>query len=74
MLMLMKAKAAMLAGAVAAPVLAIALAPVSPSDSDGALRLVSASFSYRAAGVLSREGRPGVGPLRELRLGGLIVL
>lgn len=74
MLMLMKAKAAMLAGAVAAPVLATALAPVSLRDSDGALHLVSASFSYRAAGDFSREGRPVEGPLRELRLGDLIVM
>jgi formylglycine-generating enzyme required for sulfatase activity len=68
MLLLMKVKTAMLAGALAAPVLAAALTP-SPSSNgpDSAIRLASASFTYRAAGDFSRGGRPVEGPLRELR-------
>lgn len=67
MLIVMKVKAAMLAGAVAAPILATAVAPTPQSDPDGVLRLASTSFSYRAAGDFSRNGRPVEGPLRELR-------
>ncbi|KRR27820.1 hypothetical protein CQ14_08210 [Bradyrhizobium lablabi] len=68
MLILMKVKLAMLAGALAAPIVATAFAPTPPQDQDGARRLPSASFSYRAAGDFSRNGRPVEGPLRELRL------
>jgi formylglycine-generating enzyme required for sulfatase activity len=68
MLMLMKVKLAMLAGALAAPVLATALTPAPSHDPDGMARVVAASFSYRAAGDFSRGGRPTEGPLRELRL------
>jgi formylglycine-generating enzyme required for sulfatase activity len=68
MLILMKVKAAMLAGALTAPILATALAPTPPHDQDGALRLTSTSFSYRAAGDFSKNGRPVEGPLRRLRL------
>ena len=68
MLILMKMKTAMLAGALAAPILATAFAPAPPHDQDGALRLASTSFSYRAAGDFSQAGRPVEGPLRELRL------
>ena len=68
MLILMKIKTAMLAGALAAPVLAAALAPAPSDDQDGARHLLSTSFSYRAAGDFSRNGRPVEGPLRELRL------
>ena len=68
MLILMKMKMAMLAGALAAPILATAFAPTPPHDQDGALRLASTSFSYRAAGDFSQAGRPVEGPLRELRL------
>lgn len=68
MLILMKVKAAMLAGAVAAPILATMYAPSPQSEPDGALRLNPASFSYRTAGDFSRNGRPVEGPLRELRL------
>lgn len=68
MLMLMKVKTAMLAGALAAPVVATAFAPTSSHGPAGALRLVSGSFSYRAAGDFSRNARPVEGPLRELRL------
>ena len=39
MLILMKVKMAMLAGALAAPILATAFAPTPPHDQDGALRL-----------------------------------
>jgi formylglycine-generating enzyme required for sulfatase activity len=67
-LILMKIKTVMLAGALAAPILATALAPTPPHDQDGALRLASSSFSYRAAGDFSRSGRPVEGPLRELHL------
>lgn len=67
-LILMKVKMAMLAGALAAPMLATALATTTPHDQDGALRLSSTSFSYRAAGDFSRNGRPVEGPLLELRL------
>jgi formylglycine-generating enzyme required for sulfatase activity len=68
MLIVMKAKAALLAGALAAPVLATAFAPLPQSDPDGVLRLKATSFSYRAAGDFSRNDRPVDGPLRELRL------
>ena len=68
MLILIKIKTAMLAGALAAPILATVLAPSPPHDQDGALRLASTSFSYRAAGDFSRKSRPVEGPLRELRL------
>ena len=57
MLILMKMKMAMLAGALAAPILATAFAPTPPHDQDGALRLASTSFSYRAAGDFS-QSRP----------------
>ena len=56
MLILMKMKTAMLAGALAAPILATAFAPAPPRDQDGALRLASTSFSYRAASDFSLEG------------------
>ena len=68
MLILMKVKAAMLAGALTAPILATAMAPTPPHDQDGARRLTSTSFSYRAAGDFSKNGRPVEGPLRNLRL------
>jgi formylglycine-generating enzyme required for sulfatase activity len=68
MLILMKVKAAMLAGALTAPILATMCAPAAQSDPDGALRLASTSFSYRTAGDFSRNGRPVEGPVRELRL------
>jgi formylglycine-generating enzyme required for sulfatase activity len=67
-LILIKMKTAMLAGALAAPILATAFAPTAPHDQDGAMRLTSTAFSYRAAGDFSRAGRPVEGPLRELRL------
>jgi formylglycine-generating enzyme required for sulfatase activity len=67
-LILIKIKTAMLAGALAAPILATVLAPAAQHDQDGALRLASTSFSYRAADDFSRNGRPVEGPLRELRL------
>jgi formylglycine-generating enzyme required for sulfatase activity len=68
MLVVMKVKVAVLAGALAAPILAAAFTPTPQSDPDGALRVASTSFSYRAAGDFSRNGRPVEGPLRELRL------
>lgn len=68
MLILMKMKMALVAGALAAPVLATALTPVPSHDLDGMGRLASTSFSYRAAGDFSRAGKPVEGPLRELRL------
>ena len=68
MLILIKIKTAMLAGALAAPILATVFTPAPPHDQDGALRLTSASFNYRAAGDFSRNGRPVEGPLRELHL------
>jgi formylglycine-generating enzyme required for sulfatase activity len=75
MLIVMKVKAALLAGALAAPVLATAFAPAPQSDPDGVLRLKATSFSYRAAGEFSRNGRPVDGPLHELRLpAGLAVM
>jgi formylglycine-generating enzyme required for sulfatase activity len=75
MLIVMKVKAAMLAGALAAPLLATAFAPTPQSDPDGVLRLKTTSFSYRAAGDFSMNGRPVEGPLRELRLpAGLAVM
>jgi len=75
MLLLMKVKTAMLAGALAAPVVAAALAPSPTHGLGGAIRLASTSFTYRAAGDFSRGGRPVEGPLRELRLpAGLLVM
>ena len=74
MLVLIKVKAAMLAGALAAPILATALAPTSPPDHNGALRLASSSFSYRAAGDFSRDGQPVESPLRNLRLPGDVLV
>jgi len=68
MLILIKMKTTMLAGALAAPILATAFAPAPPHAQDGALRLASTSFSYRAAGDFSQAGRPVEGPMRELRL------
>lgn len=68
MFILMKMKTVMLAGALAAPILATVLSPTPPHDDDGAMRLASASFSYRAAGDFSQDGRPVEGPLRKLRL------
>ncbi|KRR02810.1 hypothetical protein CQ12_06995 [Bradyrhizobium jicamae] len=69
MLIVMKVKVAMLAGALATPIAATTFTPApSPQDLDGAQRLVSTSFSYRAAGDFSRNGRPVEGPLHELRL------
>ena len=68
MLILIKMKTAMLAGALAAPILATVFAPTPPHGQDGSLRLASTSFNYRAAGDFSRNARPVQGPLRELRL------
>jgi hypothetical protein len=56
-LILIKMKTAMPAGALAAPILATAFAPTPPHDQDGALRLASTSFSYRAAGDFSQADR-----------------
>ena len=68
MLIMMKVKLAMLAGALIAPILATMCTPTPQSGPDGALRLASTSFSYRAAGDFSRDGRPVEGPPRQLRL------
>ena len=65
MLLLMKVKTAMIAGALAAPIVATALTPV-PDHHDGALRLASAPFSYRAAGDFSQSGKPAPAPWRVL--------
>jgi formylglycine-generating enzyme required for sulfatase activity len=74
MLILMKMKAAVLAGALAAPVVATIIAPAPSHDLDGSRHLASAPFSYRAAGDFSRDGRPVAGPLRELRLAADLVV
>ncbi|MBO4224460.1 SUMF1/EgtB/PvdO family nonheme iron enzyme [Bradyrhizobium neotropicale] len=68
MFILMKMKTAMLAGALAAPILATVFSPAPPHDDNGAVRLSPVSFSYRAAGDFSRNDRPVEGPLRKLRL------
>jgi formylglycine-generating enzyme required for sulfatase activity len=68
MLIVMKVKAALLAGALAAPVLATAFAPAPQADADNFLRLKPTPFSYRAAGEFSKNARPVDGPLREIRL------
>ena len=68
MLILIKIKTAILAGALAAPILATVFTPAPPRNQDGALRLASTSFSYRAAGDFSQNGRPVEGPLHQLRL------
>jgi formylglycine-generating enzyme required for sulfatase activity len=74
MLMLMKIKTAMVAGALAAPVLATALTPTSQIDQEGIRRLASSSFNYRVAGDFSRNGRPVEGPLREIKLSADLVV
>lgn len=71
MLMLLKVKTAMLASALAGPLLAVAFAPTSTEPSHGldeTQRLASVAFNYRAAGDFSRDGRPVEGPLREIKL------
>lgn len=71
MLLLVKVKLAMLAGALVGPLLAVVMVPSAPlptHDLDGAIRLAPATFSYRAAGDFSRNGRPVDGPLRTMRL------
>lgn len=68
MLVLIKVKAAMLAGAMAAPLLATVLSSAPSHDPDGMQRLASDTFNYRAAGDFSSNGKPVEGPLRELRL------
>jgi formylglycine-generating enzyme required for sulfatase activity len=68
MLILIKMKTAMLAGALAAPILATVFAPTPPHAQDGSLHLASTSFNYRVAGDFSRNARPVEGPLRELHL------
>lgn len=67
MLIMMKVKTAMLASTLVAPVLATVLAPTPSHEPDGTRHLISASFTYRAAGDFSRGGRPVEGPARELR-------
>jgi formylglycine-generating enzyme required for sulfatase activity len=68
MLIALKIKAAALAAALAAPILAASFGSSAPRSVDGAIALVPSSFSYREAGDFSREGRPTSGPLREIRL------
>jgi formylglycine-generating enzyme required for sulfatase activity len=66
MFILMKMKTVMLAGALAAPILAGAFAPA-PHQEDGTLLVRSSSFAYRAAGDFSRNGKPVEGPLRQIK-------
>jgi formylglycine-generating enzyme required for sulfatase activity len=68
MLLLMKLKIAMVAGALAAPMVATAVTPSLPQEPEFLQRLVASTFHYRAAGDFSRDGRPVEGPMRELRL------
>lgn len=68
MIILMKAKAAIVAGAMAGPLLATVMTSAPSHDPDGARHLASATFTYRAAGDFSRTGKPVEGPLRQLRL------
>lgn len=68
MIFLMKAKAALVAGAMAGPLLATVLTSAPSHDPDGVRHLASVNFTYRAAGDFSRTGKPVEGPLRELRL------
>lgn len=68
MLFLMKVKMAMLAGALAAPVLATALTPPISHPSPDARHLAPAMFQYRASGEYSRDRTPVQAPLRHLRL------
>jgi len=68
MIILMKVKAAILAGAMAGPLLATVLTSAPSHDPGGVRHLASANFTYRAAGDFSRTGKPVEGPLRELRL------
>jgi formylglycine-generating enzyme required for sulfatase activity len=68
MLLLVKLKVAMLAGALAAPMVATAITASPPEEPEGMQRLAASPFHYRAAGDFSREGRPVEGPMRKLRL------
>ncbi|MBR0934246.1 SUMF1/EgtB/PvdO family nonheme iron enzyme [Bradyrhizobium jicamae] len=74
MLMLMKVKLALVAGALAAPVLTSVLTSAPAHDPDLTLRLSSVTFSYRAAGDFSRNGKPVAGPLRDVRLAADLVI
>ena len=68
MLILMKVKTAMMAGALVAPILATVAAPTASHEPDGTRHLIAASFTYRVAGDFSRGGKPVEEPARELRL------
>jgi formylglycine-generating enzyme required for sulfatase activity len=75
MLIALKLKALALGAAVAAPMLAASLAPPAGPAPDGTVALPASSFSYRAAGDFSREGRPAPAPARLVRHdGGLAVM
>ena len=67
MLIALKLKAAALGVAMMAPIVATSLTPSIPRI-DGMVALTSATFNYRKAGDFSRDGKPALNPLRELRL------
>jgi formylglycine-generating enzyme required for sulfatase activity len=69
MLLVVKLKLAMMAGVVAAPIVAAALSttPAGTTDPDTAV-LTPARFTYRLAGDFSRLGKPVEGPQRTEQL------
>ncbi|HZP78845.1 MAG TPA: SUMF1/EgtB/PvdO family nonheme iron enzyme [Pseudolabrys sp.] len=75
MLLAMKLKLAVMAGALAAPLVAATLAtgPAIPKDPNIA-ELSSADFHYRAAGDFSRMGKPVEAPLHEARLSASLII
>jgi formylglycine-generating enzyme required for sulfatase activity len=75
MLIALKLKAAVLGAALAASILTGALRPSAPVQVEGAVALAEGSFSYRAAGDFSRDGKPAASPSHEVRMaGGIIVM
>ena len=74
MLIAVKLKAAVFGAAMMAPIVATSLTPPNVPV-DGAVALTSASFDYREAGDFSRDGKPAMNPLREVRVAdGLVIM
>ena len=70
MLLAVKLKAAVVLGALAAPVVAMTGDPLATKPIDGIVDIAPASFSYRVAGDFSRGGKPVEGLLRADQQGG----
>ena len=74
MLIAVKLKAAAFGAAMMAPIVATSLTPPSVPV-DGAVALTPAPFDYREAGDFSRDGKPAMNPLREVRVAdGLVIM